>query len=52
MIRNLLGFLWSLLMLPIKLILLPFKLLSLLVSIVIYSLILLLLGGIVFLFVL
>jgi len=52
MIRSLLGFLWSLLMLPVKLIMLPFKLLSLLVSIVMYSSVLLLLGAIVFVFIL
>lgn len=52
MIRKTLDTVWSLLMLPVKLILLPFKVVSLIVSIVIYGLMLLLLGGVVYVFVL
>ena len=49
---NVLGLLWDLVTLPIKLVLLPFKILSFIVSMVVYSIVLLVLAGIVFLFLL
>ena len=47
MIKSILSLLWWLLMLPIRLIMLPFKIVSFVVSLVIYSLVLLLIIGIV-----
>jgi len=52
MLRQLFSLLWSLVMLPIKLLLLPFKIASAIISIVIYGTILLVLGLLVFLLVL
>ena len=52
MIKSLLSLLWSLLMLPIKLIMLPFKIVSAIITIVFYGVILLLLSGALYLFVL
>jgi len=49
---NILGLLWDLVTLPIKLVLLPFKILSFIVSMIVYSIVLLVLAGIVFLFLL
>jgi len=44
--------LWNLVTLPVKVVLLPFKILSLIVSAVVYAIVLLLLAAIVFLFLL
>lgn len=52
MIGTLFGLLKAIVMLPIRLLLLPFKIASAIVSLVFYGLLLLLLAGIVFLFVL
>jgi hypothetical protein len=49
---GLLETLWNIVTLPVKLVLLPFKILSFIVSLVIYGTVLLLLAAIVFLFVL
>lgn len=47
MIGKLLGLLWMLVTLPIKLLMLPFKIASAIVSIVFYTTLLLILGAIV-----
>jgi len=52
MIASILGTLWSLLKLPVTLVLLPFRILSALVSLVVYGTVLLVLGLLVFVFVL
>lgn len=49
---SLLKALWDIVTLPVTLILLPFKILSFIVSVVVYSIVLLLLAAIVFLFIL
>jgi len=49
---GLLNTLWNLVTLPVKLVLLPFKILSFIVSMIVYSIVLLLLLAIVFLFIL
>jgi len=49
---GLLNTLWNLVTLPVKLVLLPFKILSFIVSMIVYSIVLLLLLAIVVLFIL
>ncbi len=52
MVRNAISAFLSLLTLPVKLVMLPFKIVSLVVSLVIYMVMFLLLGSVVYLFVL
>ena len=52
MILGIVGLLWRLVKLPVKLVLVPFRILSLLISLVVYGTVLLLVGALVFLFVL
>jgi len=52
MISGIVGTLWRLITLPIKLLLLPYKILSVLISAIIYGTILLLIGALLVLFVL
>lgn len=52
MIGKLLGLLWALVKLPFKILLLPFKIVSMILSLVFYLGVLLLLGAIIFVFVL
>jgi len=48
MIKQVISTLWSLLMLPIKLILLPYKIVSTILSLVFYALILAIAGGLIY----
>lgn len=52
MLVGIISLLWWLLKLPVKLVLLPYRILSALISLVIYGTILLVLGALVFVFVL
>jgi hypothetical protein len=52
MLAGIVGLLWRLVKLPVQLILLPYKILSFIISVVVYGLVLLLLAVIVVLFVL
>lgn len=52
MLVGILGLLWELLKLPVRLVMLPFEILSFIISVIIYGSILLVLGALVFLFVL
>ena len=52
MVTRIVGGIWSLLWLPVKLVLLPFKIVSMLVTLVVYGLILLVLSGAIYFFVL
>lgn len=52
MFVGIIGFLWELVKLPFALLLLPFKVLSFIVSVVIYGALLLLVLGLLFVFVL
>jgi hypothetical protein len=52
MLAGIVGLLWRLVKLPVQLILLPYRILSFIISVVVYGLVLLLLAAIVVLFVL
>ena len=52
MLVSIIGFLWWLITLPIRLLMLPFKILSAIVSLVIYAVVLAIIVGLVVLFVL
>ena len=52
MLVGILGFLWELLKIPVRLVMLPFEILSFILSVLFYGAILLVCGAIVFLFVL
>ena len=51
MLGGILSLLWWLIKLPIKLILLPYKIVSTIISIVFYAVVLLLIGGVIYYFV-
>ena len=48
MLRTIISAIWWLLMLPVRLVMLPFKIVSAIVSIVIYAIVLLILFGVVY----
>lgn len=52
MVTQLFGAVWSLLKLPVKLVLLPFKILSMIVSLIVYGILLLVLSGAIYVFLL
>jgi hypothetical protein len=52
MLAGIIGLLWRLVKLPVELVLLPYRILSFIISVILYGLVLLLVVAVVFLFVL